>query len=109
QRRTACVSRRISRNQDARAGIVATVLGVGLAMQGGADGVGVRVPDEQEERAREVRVSARHRSEARTTPALRASSWRHYVRSGLKPARTSSAKSRGCSQAAKCPPLSSLL
>jgi hypothetical protein len=33
----------------------------------------------------------------------------HYVRSGLKPARTSSAKSSGCSQAAKCPPLSSRL
>jgi hypothetical protein len=30
-------------------------------------------------------------------------------RSDLKPARTSSAKSCGCSQAAKCPPLSSLL
>src|SRR5688572_24676203 len=33
----------------------------------------------------------------------------HYLRSGLKPARTSSEKSCGCSQAAKCPPLSSLL
>jgi hypothetical protein len=32
-----------------------------------------------------------------------------YLRSGLKPARTSSEKSFGCSQAAKCPPLSSLL
>ena len=31
------------------------------------------------------------------------------LRSGLKPARTSSEKSCGCSQAAKCPPLSSLL
>jgi hypothetical protein len=34
---------------------------------------------------------------------------RTYVRSDLKPARTSSEKSCGCSQAAKCPPLSSLL
>jgi hypothetical protein len=33
----------------------------------------------------------------------------HYLRSDLKPARTSSEKSCGCSQAAKCPPLSSLL
>ena len=33
----------------------------------------------------------------------------HYLRSGLKPARTSSEKSCGCSQAAKCPPLESLL
>ena len=33
----------------------------------------------------------------------------HYLRSGLKPARTSSENSCGCSQAAKCPPLSSLL
>jgi hypothetical protein len=32
-----------------------------------------------------------------------------YLRSGLKPARTSSEKSWGCSHAAKCPPLSSLL
>jgi hypothetical protein len=31
------------------------------------------------------------------------------LRSDLKPARTSSEKSCGCSQAAKCPPLSSLL
>jgi hypothetical protein len=31
------------------------------------------------------------------------------LRSGRKPARTSSAKSFGCSKAAKCPPLSSLL
>ena len=30
-------------------------------------------------------------------------------RSDLKPARTSSEKSFGCSQAAKCPPLGSLL
>ena len=30
-------------------------------------------------------------------------------RSGLKPARTSSEKSFGCSQAAKCPPFSTLL
>jgi hypothetical protein len=30
-------------------------------------------------------------------------------RSGLKPARTSSEKSFGCSQAAKCPPLATLL
>ena len=33
----------------------------------------------------------------------------HYLRSDRKPARTSSEKSCGCSQAAKCPPLSSLL
>jgi hypothetical protein len=33
----------------------------------------------------------------------------HYLRSGLKPARTSWQKSFGCSQAAKCAPLSSLL
>jgi hypothetical protein len=33
----------------------------------------------------------------------------HYLRSGLKPARTSSEKSCGCSQAAKWPPLSGLL
>jgi hypothetical protein len=32
-----------------------------------------------------------------------------YLRSGLKPARTSSEKSCGCSQAAKCPPLSTSL
>ena len=32
-----------------------------------------------------------------------------YLRSGLKPARTSSEKSCGCSQAAKCPPLSRLV
>lgn len=32
-----------------------------------------------------------------------------YLRSDLNPARTSSEKSCGCSQAAKCPPLSSLL
>src|ERR1700738_4250672 len=31
------------------------------------------------------------------------------LRSDLKPARTSSARSFGCSQAAKCPPLSTLL
>ena len=31
------------------------------------------------------------------------------LRSGLNPARTSSERSFGCSQAAKCPPLSSLL
>ena len=31
------------------------------------------------------------------------------LRSGLKPARTSSERSCGCSQAAKCPPLLSLL
>src|SRR5438132_7714359 len=33
----------------------------------------------------------------------------HYLRSDLKPARTSSEKSCGCSQAAKCPPFSTLL
>ena len=33
----------------------------------------------------------------------------HYLRSDLKPERTSSEKSCGCSQAAKCPPLSCLL
>src|SRR5215831_3602097 len=33
----------------------------------------------------------------------------HYLRSGRKPARTSSDKSAGCSQAAKCPPLLCLL
>ena len=32
-----------------------------------------------------------------------------YLRSDLKPARTSSEKSCGCSHAAKCPPLGSLL
>ena len=32
-----------------------------------------------------------------------------YPRSDLRPPRTSSEKSCGCSQAAKCPPLSSLL
>ena len=32
-----------------------------------------------------------------------------YLRSDLKPTRTSSERSFGCSQAAKCPPLSSLL
>ena len=32
-----------------------------------------------------------------------------YIRSVLKPARTSSVKAFGCSQAAKCPPLGSLL
>ena len=32
-----------------------------------------------------------------------------YVRSDLKPARTSSEKTCGCSQAAKCPPVSTLL
>ena len=32
-----------------------------------------------------------------------------YPRSDLKPARTSSEKSCGCSQAAKCPPLASAL
>jgi hypothetical protein len=32
-----------------------------------------------------------------------------YPRSDLKPARTSSEKSSGCSQAAKCPPFSTLL
>ena len=32
-----------------------------------------------------------------------------YLRSDLKPARTSSEKSCGCSQAAKCPPLATLL
>ena len=32
-----------------------------------------------------------------------------YPRSDLKPARTSSENSCGCSQAAKCPPFSSLL
>ena len=32
-----------------------------------------------------------------------------YLRSDLKPARTSSEKSCGCSQAAKCPPFSTLL
>ena len=34
---------------------------------------------------------------------------RHYLRSDLKPARISSERSCGCSHAAKCPPLSSLL
>jgi hypothetical protein len=36
------------------AGILATVIGVGLAMEGGADGVRLLVPDEQEDKAREV-------------------------------------------------------
>ena len=43
------------------------------------------------------------RDEALKKPLLR------YPRSDLKPARTSSEKSCGCSQAAKCPPVSTLL
>ena len=43
------------------------------------------------------------------TRCARFSSTLHYVRSDLKPARTSSEKTFGYSQAAKRPPLSSLL
>jgi hypothetical protein len=39
----------------------------------------------------------------------RASTLQIALRRGLKPARTSSEKSSGCSQAAKCPPLPTLL
>jgi hypothetical protein len=35
-------------------GIVAVVLGVGVAMEGGAEGVRLLVPDEQAEAAREI-------------------------------------------------------
>jgi hypothetical protein len=55
------------------------------------------------------RERGRHRDHTRARPSCRSGLRRPYVRSDLKPARISSEKSFGCSQAAKCPPLSSLL
>jgi len=55
-------------------------------------------------------VSASSQAAARGRPLVsRVLVRRHYLRSDLRPTRTSSEKSCGCSQAAKCPPLSSLL
>ena len=56
------------------------------------------------------KLPAREANRPRGAPRLAAApAPPSYVRSGLKPARTSSANNCGCSHAAKCPPLSSLL
>jgi hypothetical protein len=64
--------------------------------------------------AREAIGSSLHTSEFRgfSPPPTATKLWESvvfYVRSDLKPARSSSLRNFGCSNAAKCPPLGSLL
>ena len=58
---------------------------------------------------RSAAVSGPELSHAVARPSAARSPCFDYLRSDLKPARTSWEKSAGCSQAAKCPPLATLL